>query len=126
MALHTADDRTRSALLAAGAFVVACAAILAGCMQQGAPAAPGQAAQMQPGMGFFLTRNDDEGLKLAYGRDGADEVWLMLQCKPGSRKLDVFDVRHGNARKGDMLTLTSAACSLRWRPPCSPTTRPAA
>jgi hypothetical protein len=107
MALQIADDRTAAALLAAGALLVASAGVLAGCMQQRAPAPPGQAAQIQPGMGFFLDRNEDEGWKLAYGQGGTDNVWLMLECKPGSRKLDVFDIRHDGARKGEMLTLTS-------------------
>jgi hypothetical protein len=107
MALRTADDRTTVALAAAGALLVGSAAILAGCMQQRAPAPPGQTAQVQPGMGFFLTSTEDEGLKLAYGKDGSDDVWLMLQCKPGSRKVEVYDQRHPNARKGDLLTLSS-------------------
>jgi hypothetical protein len=107
MALHTAVDRTTAVLLAAGVFVVACASALAGCMQQRPPAPPGQAAQAQPGMGFFLTSTEDEGLKLVYGRDGSDDVWLMLECKPGSRKVEVFVARHAGAHKGDMLTLTS-------------------
>jgi hypothetical protein len=107
MALHTADDRTTTALLAAGVLVVAGALTMAGCMQQRAPAPPGQAAQTQPGMGFFLTSNDDEGWKLAYGEDGTDNVWLMLECKPGSHKVEVFDLRHRDARKGDVLALRS-------------------
>lgn len=107
MALQTADDRTTAALPAAGAFVVACALVLAGCMEQHAPAPPGQAAQVQPGMGFFLTRNDDEGWKLAYGEDSTDYVLLMLECKPGSRKIDVIDLQHRQARKGQILTLSS-------------------
>jgi hypothetical protein len=107
MALHTADHRTRAALAAAGALLVATAAILGGCMQQRAPAPPGQTAQVQPAMGFYLTSTEDEGLKLAYGREGSDDVWLMLQCKPGSHKVEVYDQRHPNARKGDLLTLSS-------------------
>jgi hypothetical protein len=107
MALHTVDSRRPGALAAACALLVAGAAVLAGCVQQRAPAAPGQTAKTQPGMGFFLDRNEDEGWKLAYGKDGSDDVWLMLQCKPGSRKLDVLDQRHPKARKGDLLTLSS-------------------
>ena len=105
MALHRAEDRSTASRLAAG--VLACACALAGCMQQRAPSPPGQAAQIQPGMGFFLDRNEDEGWKLVYGEDGTDSVWLMLECKPGSRKVEVFDIRHRDARKGDMLTLRS-------------------
>ena len=107
MALRTADDRTKATLAAAGALLVAGAATLAGCVQQRAPAPPGQTAKVEPGMGFFLSRTEDEGLKLAYGKDGSDDVWLMLQCKPGTRKIDVLDQRHPNARKGDLLTLSS-------------------
>ena len=107
MELRTADDRTRATLAAAGALLVASAGILAGCMEQRAPAPPGQAAQLQPKMGFVLDHNTDEGWKLVYGRDGTDDVWLMLQCQPGSRKIDLYDVRHPGARKGEMLTLIS-------------------
>jgi len=103
----TADDMTKAARLTAGVFVVACASAMAGCMQQRAPAPPGQAAQTQPGMGFFLTSNKDEGWKLVYGRGGTDDVWLMLECKPGSRKVEVFDTRHSGAHKGEMLMLRS-------------------
>jgi hypothetical protein len=107
MALHTADDRTTGALAAACALLVAGAAALAGCVQQRAPAPPGQTARAEPGMGFGLSSNPDEGLKLVYGRDGTDDVWLMLECRPGSRKIDLIDVQHPKARKGQMLTLTS-------------------
>jgi hypothetical protein len=107
MAMHAADDRTRTALAAAGALLLAGAMILAGCVQQRGPAPPGQTAQVQPGMGFGLSSTPDEGLKLVYGRAGTDDVWLMLECRPGSRKIDVVDVEHPKARKGQMLTLTS-------------------
>lgn len=107
MELRTADDRTRAALAAAGALLVASAGVLTGCMEQRLPSPPGQPAQLQAGMGFFLNRNPDEGWKLVYGRDGTDDVWLMLECQPGSRKIDLYDVRHPNARKGEMLTLIS-------------------
>lgn len=107
MALQRADDGTKRALGAAGALLVAGAAVLSGCTQQRAPAPPGRAAQVAPGMGFFLDRTDDEGLKLAYGRANSDDVWLMLQCRPGTRQLEVFDMRHPKARTGEMLILVS-------------------
>jgi hypothetical protein len=107
MALHTAVDRTRAALVAAGVLLVAGAAVLEGCMQQRAPSPPGQAVQLRPGMGFFLSRDADEGWKLAYGQANSDNVRLMLECQPGSRKIDLFDLGHAAARKGEMLTLTS-------------------
>ena len=120
MALRTADDRTRGALAAAGALLVAGAAVLSGCVQQTAPAPPGQAAQITPGMGFFLNSTEDEGLKLAYGRANSDDVWLMLQCQPGSRKVEVLDMRHGNARRGDMLVLTSGKMQSALAPDLQP------
>ncbi len=58
-------------------------------------------------MGFHLDSTEDEGFKLAYGRANSDDVWLMLECRPGSRKVDVFDMRHPKARAGDMLILVS-------------------
>jgi hypothetical protein len=118
MALHTADDRTKPAIAAAGALVAA--AILAGCVQQREPPAPGQTARTEPGMGFFLTSTDDEGAKLTYGRANSDDVWLMLQCRPGSRKVDIFDARHPGARKGDMLTLTSGRVQSALAPTLEP------
>jgi hypothetical protein len=61
MALGAADDRTRSAMLAAGAVVVAA---LSGCVEQRAgPAPPGQAARL-PGEGFFFDQEGGEA-KLA-------------------------------------------------------------
>ena len=107
MAPRRAHDRTRAALAAAGALLAAGAAVLAGCVQQRAPAPSGQAAQVAPGMGFFLNSTEDEGFKLAYGRANSDDVWLMLECRPGSRKIEVFDMRHPKARARDMLTLAS-------------------
>jgi hypothetical protein len=107
MALHTADDRTKAALLTAGAVVVAGALTLAGCMQQRAPAPPGQTAQIRPGMGFGLDRNEDEGWKLSYGQANTDNLLLMLECKPGSRKIDVFDLDRPKTRNGAILTLSS-------------------
>ena len=107
MALHTADDRTKAALLAAAAVVVSGALSLAGCMQERAPAPPGQEAQVHPGMGFGLDRNEDEGWKLSYGQPNTDNVLLMLECKPGSRKIDVFDLDRPKTRNGAILTLSS-------------------
>ncbi len=107
MALQTADDRTRAELAATGALLLAAAAVLAGCMAQREPAPPGGAAQVDPGMGFFLSSTADEGAKLTYGRANSDDVWLMLQCQPGARKIDIIDARHPQARKGDRLVLTS-------------------
>jgi hypothetical protein len=107
MALRTADERTRAAIFAAAGLLVVGGAALTGCMEQRTPAAPGKAAQVETNVGFFLTSTADEGLKLAYGRANSDDVWLMLQCQPGTRKVDIFDARHPNARKGDVLTLTS-------------------
>jgi hypothetical protein len=107
MALRIAHDRTRAALLAAGALLVAGALTLAGCVQQRGPAPPGEEAATQPAMGFGLSSTEDEGLKLVYGRDGTDDVLLMLECKPGTRKITVVDVGHPKARRGQMLTLTS-------------------
>lgn len=107
MALHTVDSRRSGALTAACALFVAGAGVLAGCMQQRPPAVPGQTAKTQPGMGFFLDRNEDEGWKLAYGQANTDNVSLMLECKPGSRRIDVFDLVHSKTRNGAMLTLTS-------------------
>lgn len=105
MALHTADDRTKAALLAAGALLVAGALALEGCVQQRGPAPPGKTTA--PAMGFGLSSTEDEGLKLVYGRPGTDDVTLMLQCKPGARQIEVIDVEHPGARKGQMLILTS-------------------
>lgn len=107
MALHTADHRTSAALVAAGALLAASGAILAGCMQPRVPAAPGETARVETGMGFGLSSTPDEGLKLVYGRPGTDDVRLMLECKPGSRKLDVIDVEHSKARGDQMLILIS-------------------
>lgn len=107
MAFQTADRWTRTALAAAGALAVAAAAVLAGCVQQREPLAPGPSARTEPGFGFFLTSSVDEGAKLTYGRANSDDVWLMLECQPGSRKVDIYDARHPNTRKGDMLTLSS-------------------
>jgi hypothetical protein len=107
MALRTAEDRTTAAIFAAGGLLVAGAAVLSGCMEQRPPPAPGQTARTEPNVGFFLASTADEGLKLTYGRANSDDVWLMLQCRPGTRKVDILDARHPNARKGEVLTLTS-------------------
>lgn len=113
MALQTAaDDRTSAALLGAGALLMAVAAVLAGCVQQREPPAAGRTAQAEPGpiqsgMGFFLSSDTGEGAKLTYGRANSDDVWLMLQCQPGARKIDIVDARHPQAKKGDLLVLTS-------------------
>lgn len=120
MALHTADDRMKARFAAAGALVVAAAALLTGCVQQREPPAPGQTSRTEPGMGFFLTSTDDEGAKLAYGRANSDDVWLMLQCRPGSRTVEIYDARHPGARKGDMLTLTSGQVQSALAPTLEP------
>lgn len=106
MGVRMSDARNGGAVATAGALLVAVAA-LAGCMAQRTPPSPGQTAKVEPGMGFFYMRNEDEGAKLAYGRANTDEVWLMLQCQPGSRKVDILDTRHSGGRKGEMLILTS-------------------
>ena len=46
-------------------------------------------------------------MKLVYGRADTDDVWLMLECRPGARQVDIYDVRAPNARRGDRLTLTA-------------------
>jgi hypothetical protein len=103
MGLGTADDRTRAAMLAAGTLS---ATVLAACAEQTGPAPPGRSARL-PDEGFFLSDNPDEGYKLAYGRDGTDDVRLMLECHPGSRKIEIIDLGHAEARRGQTLTLTS-------------------
>ncbi len=95
MALHTADDGTRSALLGAGVLFIA---VLAGCVEQSGPGLPGRPARL-PGEGFFRSDNPDEGYKLVYGRDGTDDVLLMLECRPGSQKIDIFDFGHSGDAK---------------------------
>lgn len=112
MALQTADDRTSAALLAGGALLAAVATVLAGCVARREPAPPGSAAESGPGpiasgMGFFLDRNEDEGWKLAYGQANTDNVQLMLACKPGSRRIELFDAGHAPTRNGAVLVLTS-------------------
>jgi hypothetical protein len=102
MALRTADDRTRSAVLAGGALVVA---VLAGCMAQQAPAPPGVVARL-PNEGFFFNQDGGEAT-LAYGRANSDDVRLMLHCTAGERQVEITDTAHGEARKGDSLVLTS-------------------
>lgn len=120
MALQTADDRTRAALAAAGALLVAVSATLAGCMQQRGPAPPGETARLGPDKGFSLSSNPDEGVKLVYGRDGTDDVDLILECRPGARKVLVIDVDHPKARPGQMLTLTSGHVQSALPPTLEP------
>jgi len=103
MALRTADDGARSAMLAGGAAAVA---VLAACAEQSAPAPPGRTARL-PDEGFFVGDNPDEGLKLVYGRDGTDDVRLMLECRPGSRTIQIIDAGHPGAHRGQPLILTS-------------------
>ena len=102
MALRAADDRTRSAILAAGAVLVA---VLAGCVEQGGPPPQGKAARL-PNEGFFFDQDGGEA-KLAYGRANSDDVRLMLSCEAGKRQVEITDAAHGEARTGDMLVLTS-------------------
>ncbi|MGZ3367088.1 MAG: hypothetical protein ACXWKY_20525 [Caulobacteraceae bacterium] len=102
MALRAADDRTRSAILAAGALSMA---LLAGCAEQGAPPARDQTARL-PNEGFFFDQDGGEA-KLAYGRANSDDVRLMLTCEAGKRQVEITDAAHGQARAGDMLVLTS-------------------
>jgi hypothetical protein len=106
MALHTADEKARAAVLAAGAVLVAGTAALCGCMEQKPPPPPGQPAQASPGEGFFLNREDDR-VSLAYGRANSDDVRLMLECRPGGKEIEITDAGHRDARKGEMLVLTS-------------------
>ncbi|HEY4029264.1 MAG TPA: hypothetical protein VGM25_02890 [Caulobacteraceae bacterium] len=103
MALRTADDRTRSAALAGGALLVV---VLAACVAERTPAPPKVAAGL-PHEGFGLDSNPDEGLKLVYGVEGTDNVTLMLECQPGSRKIAVIDFDHPDAQRGQALTLAS-------------------
>jgi hypothetical protein len=102
MAIRTADDRTGAAILAGAALLIA---VLAGCMAQQAPAPPGQAARL-PSEGFFFAQDGGEA-KLAYGRANSDDVRLMLTCQAGKRLVEITDAGHGEARKGDVLILTS-------------------
>jgi len=116
MALRAIDDRTRLAILAAGALSVA---VLAACVERQAPAPPGQPARL-PNEGFLLNSNADEGFKLAYGQDGTDNTRLMLECRPGSRKIDIFDLEHPQARRGQRLTLASGELQSVLMPTLEP------
>ena len=102
MAVRTADDRTRRAILAAGALVVA-GVVLAGCAEQRPPTPSGQAAR-PPNAGFFFNQDGDEA-RLAYGRANSDDVRLMLRCQAGQRQVEITDAAHGDARQGDSLVL---------------------
>jgi hypothetical protein len=103
-------------MLAAGTLS---AAVLAACAEHSGPAPPGQAARL-PNEGFFLDSNPDEGFKLAYGRYGTDDTRLMLECRPGSRKVDIFDLGHSGGRRGETLVLTSGGARSALAPTYEP------
>jgi hypothetical protein len=106
MALRTAEEKARAAILAGGAALVAGAAALAGCVEQKSPPAPDRPAQLSPGEGFFLNRDDDR-VSLAYGRANSDDVRLMLACQAGRKEVEITDAGHRDAHAGQMLVLTS-------------------
>jgi hypothetical protein len=101
MALRTADDGTRSAIFAAGALAVA---VLSGCAAETSP--PRVQARL-PHEGFFLGSTEEEGLKLSYGVDETDNTTLMLECRPGSRRIELWDFGHAGVRRGQALILVS-------------------
>jgi Flp pilus assembly protein TadD len=110
MALHAqSHGMTQAAVAAVGACLVALAGGLAGCVQQ-RPAPQAQAPlpqTLETAGGFFFSRDREEGAKLVYGREGSDDVWLMLLCRPGARDVEITDAHHPEAKAGQMLVLGS-------------------
>ncbi len=66
------------------------------------------AARLEPGVGFFLNQDVDSA-SLAYGPANSDDLGLMLQCRMGSRRVQVSDLARRGARGDAVLTLASGA-----------------
>jgi hypothetical protein len=116
MALQSVQTKGWRTLAPAAASLLALAAVLAGCnpsqRQPASPQAPprlepGAPRTLAPGRGFFF--NDDrERASLTYGVGGTDDVDVMMECAPRSRRIEITDVIHP-AHKGQALTLISGA-----------------
>jgi hypothetical protein len=102
-------ERLRWVLLGAGLLV------LSGCNPRDrGPASPGMPPRLDAGYGIFFNDNGDDA-SLAYGRAQSDDVGLMLQCRKGSRRIEVSDTARTPARGAVSLTLASgkAVSSLK-------------
>ena len=105
MSVQRAETGGSTAFLAAAAVLFALAAVLAGCNLQKA-SAPAPEPQISSRAGFFFNDGGDSA-GLAYGVANSDDVDLMLQCDRGARRVEITDVVHAGARKGQALTLIS-------------------
>lgn len=103
------------ALRTIGTLAIAAAAGLAltGCMEGSGRNEAHVAPQIQrTGFGFFVM---DEGpsVKLAYGQANSDNVGLMLQCRKGSRAVEITEAT--GTPKTPRLTLISSGQSANLK-----------
>jgi hypothetical protein len=61
--------------------------------------------------GLYYSESQDEGAKLAYGLENSDELSLMLQCKPGSGRVEVFQL-YGPVRNGPLVLASAGQRSV--------------
>ena len=83
---------------------------LTGCATDHKPVA-GQDAGDDAAFGLAFNENPDEGAKLTFGRPDSDDLKLMLECKPGSGRVEIFQFS-GPERSGPM-NLASGARTTR-------------
>jgi hypothetical protein len=117
MALQSVQRKGWRAFAPAAASLLALAAVLAGCNpSQRQPASPQTPPRLEPGAPqalapsgrSFFFNDDPERASLTYGVGGTDDVDVMLECAPRSRRIEITDVVHP-AQKGQMLILISGA-----------------
>jgi hypothetical protein len=99
-------------IFAAVGFAALAAAGLAGCAGGGSGALP---AQTIPSYGLHYM-SEGGSAKLAYGRANSDDVGLMLQCRKGSRQVEVTDAIRAVAPSSPTLVLTAAGARSALKP----------
>jgi hypothetical protein len=80
--------------------------VLAGCMT-----VHNAGSAAMSGYGLYYSENEDEGAKLAYGLENSDALSLMLECKKGSGRVEVFQL-FGPARSGPLVLASSGRRSV--------------
>jgi hypothetical protein len=67
------------------------------------------------GYALDYSESREEGAKLTYGRDSTDDLAFMLQCRPGSGRIEIIEL-DGDERAGTMvLTSGPTRSSVRTR-----------